>query len=100
MSLTVGDGEFTDSTSQQVTATEPGIIEVNLVGRSIVSRNKWTAEVEDLNGNTLAGTWSADGTASCSGSVCTLSGLHIRKVLSVTFTETITGNGESIVVSQ
>ena len=49
---------------------------------------------------TLAGTWSADGTASCSGNVCTLSGLHTRKVLSVTFTESITGNGEAIVINQ
>jgi PKD repeat protein len=100
VTLVVSDGDLSDSTSQSVTVTEPGVIEVNLVGSASASRNKWTATVTDLNGNDLAGTWSADGTASCSGNVCTLSGLHTRKVLSVTFTESITGNGESIVINQ
>lgn len=96
VSLTVGDGEFTVSTSNDVTVNDPGTIEVDLVGSSSTSRNKWTATVVDLKENQLDGTWSEIGTASCSGNVCTLSGLNVRKVSSVIFTETITGNGESI----
>ena len=99
VTLIVGDGEFTDSASNDVTVTS-GAITVDLVGTATVSRNKWDATVEDLEGNQLNGTWSESGTASCSGNICTLSGLHVRKVLSVTFTETITGNGISIVVNQ
>ena len=101
VTLTVNDGEFSDQASNdQVTATEPEVIDVQLAGDAEISRNKWTAIVEDLNGNVLDGTWSESGTASCSGSVCTLSNLNARKVSTVTFTETITGNGESIVIAR
>ncbi|MEJ2385692.1 MAG: hypothetical protein P8Y54_15145, partial [Xanthomonadales bacterium] len=101
VTLTVNDGEFSDQASNdQVTATEPEVVDVQLVGDAEISRNKWTAIVEDLNGNVLDGTFSESGSASCSGSVCTLSNLNARKVSSVTFTETITGNGESIVIAR
>jgi subtilisin family serine protease len=103
VSLTVRDDDGdsdTVSLDVTVTAPDPGTIEVDLVGTSSTSRNKWTATVEDRNNNQLDGTWSESGTASCSGNVCTLSGLHVRKVSSVVFTETITGNGESIEVTR
>lgn len=99
VTLTVGDGDTTDSFSDTVTVSSEAVV-VDLVGTASVSRSKWTATVTDNVGNQLAGSWSVDGTASCSGNVCTLSNLHVRKVLSVTFTETITGNNESIVINQ
>ena len=99
--MTVNDGEFSDQASnEQLSVTDPEVIDVELSGDATISRNKWTATVEDLNGNTHDGTWSESGSASCSGSVCTLSNLNARKVTSVTFTETITGNGESIEIAQ
>jgi len=68
----------------------------DLVGSAVVtSTSKWQAKVTDLNGNTLLGSWSASGTAACSGSVCTLSNIQ-KKVLSVVFTAA--GTGDTITV--
>ena len=100
VSLTVTDDDgASDTATGSVDVTAPGIT-VDLEGSAEVVRNKWTAIVTDLEGNTLQGTWSESGTASCSGNVCTLSGLNVRKIATVTFTETITGEGNSIVISQ
>lgn len=99
--LTVTDNAGdSDTATGSVEVNDPVAIDVDLVGTADVSRNKWTAIVVDNIGNTLQGTWSESGAASCSGNTCTLSGLNVRKTTSVTFTETITGNGESIVINQ
>jgi len=78
-----------DSDIQTVVVTAPAVL--NLVGiGEMTSAIKWKATVTDLNGSILQGSWSASGTAVCSGSVCTLSNIH-KKVLSVTFTAASTG---------
>lgn len=90
VSLSVTDNlGASDSDTQLVVVSAPVVLD--LVGSAeMTSAIKWKATVRDLNGSTLQGSWSASGTAVCSGSVCTLSNIH-RKVLSVTFTATSTG---------
>jgi len=95
VTLTVTDNlGATGSDSQTVSVTSIG--ELDLFGSAeMTSTSKWQATVEDRNGSTLNGSWSASGTAVCSGSVCTLSNIQ-KKVLSVTFTEAATGEKVTI----
>jgi len=93
--LTVTDDLGATGTDTQ-TVTVAGSVELDLVGTAeMTSTSKWKATVEDLNGSILNGTWSAAGTAVCSGSVCTLSNIQ-KKVLSVIFTAA--GSGDTIIV--
>ena len=92
VTLTVtDDGGASDSASGSVTVTEPVNADFDLEGTAESNRNKWTAIVTDLNGNTLNGSWSESGAESCSENVCTLGNLNSRKVGSVVFTEATTG---------
>ncbi len=97
VTLTVTDDDLaTGSTSQTVTVSSGDGDELVLSGSSINEGSKWTAVV-DSNSTSLQGTWSySGGTASCSGSQCTLSGIPKRQG-SVTFTAS---SGESITVSK
>ena len=97
VTLVVTDNEgATDSDTQTIIVTTGGG-ELDLFGSSDwTSRNRWEATVEDINGGTLQGTWSASGTAVCTGSVCTLSNIH-KKVTSVIFTA---DSGEQVTILQ
>jgi PKD repeat protein len=78
------------SASQTVSVAESGVLD--LFGSAVMtSTSKWMATVEDRNGNDLQGSWSASGTAVCSGPVCTLSNIQ-KKVPSVIFTADATGD--------
>ena len=95
VTLTVTDNEgATDTALETVTVAAGG--EMDLVGSAaLTSVSRWMASVEDLNGGNLQGSWSAAGTANCSGAVCTLTNIH-KKILSVTFTAD--GSGEQVTI--
>jgi subtilisin len=95
--LTVTDnGSATGSTTRSVTVTSGddggGVV---LTGSSANNGGTWTATVSS-NGTSLQGTWSLTGSASCSGSQCSLSGIP-KKESSVRFTAS---TGPSITIAK
>ena len=95
--LTVTDDDgATNSTSQPVTVSSPPSGGANLVGSSENNGSTWTAIATDANGGALQGTWS-QGSGSCSGNQCTLSGIP-KRTGSVNFTAS--PGGESITITK
>jgi len=95
VTLIVTDNEgATDTATNSVTVAAGGELDLD-PSAGVTSVSRWWASVEDLNGGNLQGSWSAKGTASCSGAVCTLSNIH-KKILSVTFT--VDGSGEQVTI--
>jgi vibriolysin len=83
-----------DSTFKDVTVTGGGGGST-LSGSAVNNGKNWTATVTDSSGGTLGGAWSySGGSAGCSGSSCSLSGIP-KKEGSVTF---IASGGEQITV--
>lgn len=93
VTLEVGDGQYTDSTSQSVTVSE-STGGPTLDSNSISVRNKWTAQVFWSDGSNISGTWSTGDRCEPTTTLCELTGIN-KNVGSVTFTE---DGGETITV--